>query len=54
MLMFKMSDLKKIAVETKVKSLAATPELKIAPDALKYDRVYITNLESRKMLDNIR
>ncbi len=51
MLMFKMIDLKKIANETKNKSFLGISEFKKAPDVSKYDRVYITNQKSKKLLD---
>lgn len=51
MLMFKMNNLREIAEETKNKSLLGILEFKKAPNAFKYDRIYILNQKSRKLLE---
>jgi hypothetical protein len=50
LLMFKMSEFKRIALETRVKSITIDQNPKIIPGALKYDRIYITNLKSIKSM----
>ena len=54
MLKYKMSELKDIAEKTKSGSLTDDRILIIVEHMLKYDRIYITNLITKKMLDSIR
>lgn len=54
MLKYKMGELKDVAVKTKSKSLDYDHKLIIVTESLKYDRIYIANLLTKKMLDSIR
>lgn len=53
MLMFRMSELKRIALETGKRRVTAEQNVKIDFGVLKYDRIHITNLKSKKLMDNI-